>query len=184
MRAARSILVGGGMLTLCCLSSFGLAGERAGQDASEGEAAPPATAGVEQSPATAKVKAEIIVLHATNAGTGIDPGIGKMPELGDPPFSAYNSYKLLEKSELDLAKGKASDRKLPDGGKLAVTFKEATKGKKKDDATRYVLTTTIEKPDGKSFLPNLDVNATQGKYFFIAGQKYKKGILVIGIKVK
>lgn len=173
MRAARSMIMGGGLLALCCLSSLAVA---AGADLR------PVV--VAQAPNVASVKAEIVVLHATNDGKGIDPGIGKMPELGEPPFSAYNSYKLLERFELDLPKGEAKDHKLPDGGKLALKFKEATKGKKKEDPTKYVLTTTIEKPGGKEFLPNLDVNALQGKYFFIAGQKYEKGILVIGLKVK
>ncbi|NUP06429.1 MAG: hypothetical protein HOW73_10260 [Polyangiaceae bacterium] len=177
MRAARSILVSGSVLALCCLSSVSLLAA----PLSEGLSKPSEIA---QAPDASSVKAEIIVLHATNDGKGIDPSIGKMPELGEPPFSAYNSYKQLDKFELELAKGKAKDHKLPDGGKLAVTFKEATKGKKKDDPMRYVLATSIDKPDGKAFLPSLDVNALQGKYFFIAGQKYEKGILVIGIKVK
>jgi hypothetical protein len=46
-----------------------------------------------------------------------------------------------------------------------------------------VLSATIEKADGKQFLPGLDVNALKGEYFFIAGQKYNGGILVIGVKV-
>lgn len=178
MTAARSMFAGGALLALATLSSFGLAGE----------AASPRPLRVEQgAPDPAAIKAEIIVLHATNDGKGIDPNLGKMPELGEPPFSSYNSYKLIEKVELDLAKGKAIEHKLPDKGKLALTFKEMKQGAKdakKKEPTRYVLATSIEKPDGTSFLPGLDVNALQGKYFFIAGQKYEKGILVVGIKVK
>lgn len=129
------------------------------------------------------IKSEVIILHATNDNSGIDPKIGKMPELEKPPFSTYNSYKLLEKAELKLPKGEAKEHKLPDGGKLKVTFKELLKSKKKDDPAKYSLATSIEKSDGKEFA-NIAVSALQGNYFFIAGQKYKGGVLVIGIKVK
>lgn len=148
-----------------------------------GGAAPDRGVGEKPAEKAAQVKAEILVLLATNEGKGIDPSIGKLPQLGQPPFSAYNTYKLLEKAELVLPKGEAKDRKLPDGGRLALTFKDAVAGKKKDEPTRYQLSTTIEKPDGKAFLPGLDVSAMQNEYFFVAGQQHKGGILVIGIKI-
>src|SRR5690348_9964310 len=59
------------------------------------------------------VTAEVIILHATNDGSGIDPKLGKMPELGKPPFSSYNSYKLLDSQKLSVAKGGSSTVKLP-----------------------------------------------------------------------
>jgi hypothetical protein len=130
-----------------------------------------------------EVLAGVIVLHGTNDGKGIDPDIGDLPALKKPPFSAYNSYKLLEKYDLKLPKGEAKEKKLPDGGKLSLLFKDVNRGKKKEDPTKFVLSATIEKADGKQFLPGLDVNALKGEYFFIAGQKYNGGILVIGVKV-
>jgi len=42
--------------------------------------------------------AEVMVLHAANTGKGIDPRIGEMPELGNAPFSAYDSYSLLDRA--------------------------------------------------------------------------------------
>lgn len=180
IRSAKRAVLGGLVIAACALGLSPFAHEasaspladldRAGSSIQQGDAA--------------SVKAEIIVLHATNDGKGIDPSIGKMPELGKPPFSSYDTYKLLDKKELSLPKGESKEQKLPDGGKLAIKFKEHVKSKKKDDPSKFVLQTSIEKPDGKSFLPGLDVSALQGEYFFIAGQKYGKGILVIGIKVK
>src|SRR5262245_51267413 len=56
-------------------------------------------------PAQAAVFAtDVMVLHATNGGKGIDPRIGNMPELKKPPFSSYDSYELLEKKRLPLDK--------------------------------------------------------------------------------
>ncbi len=131
----------------------------------------------------ASVSAEVIILHATNDGTGIDPKIGKMPALSQPPFSSYNSYKLLERVKLPLSKGKSSTTKLPTGRDLMVSLKDVLAAKKKGEAVRYVVTASIQKPDGNSFLPLLEVNAKAGEPFFVAGQKYKGGILVIGVKV-
>ena len=36
---------------------------------------------------------------------------------------------------------------------------------------------------GTTVLPLLEVNAKAGEHFFVAGQKHKGGILVIGIKI-
>ena len=133
--------------------------------------------------APGEVAVEIVILHATNEGTGIDPKIGKMPALAQPPFSSYNSYKLLDRVKLPLAKGKSSTTKLPTGRDLMVALKDIIDPKKKDEPRRYLVTASIQKPDGNTYLPLLEVNAKPGELFFVAGQTYKGGTLVIGIKV-
>jgi hypothetical protein len=134
-------------------------------------------------PEEAPVAAEVIILHATNDGSGIDPKLGKMPELGQPPFSSYNSYKLLDRVKLSLGKGKSTTTKLPNDRVLMVSLKDVILAKKKDEAKRFVVSASIQKPGGKTFLPLLEVNARAGETFFVAGQSHKGGILVIGIKV-
>jgi hypothetical protein len=131
----------------------------------------------------APVPAEVVILHATNDGSGIDPKLGKMPELSKPPFSSYNSYKLLERVNLSLGKTKSTTTKLPNDRVLMVSLKEVILPKKKDEPRRFVVSASIQKPGGKTFLPLLEVNATAGETFFVAGQSHKGGILVIGIKV-
>jgi hypothetical protein len=133
--------------------------------------------------APVEVTVEIVILHATNDGSGIDPKIGKMPALAQPPFSSYNSYKLLDRIKLPLAKGKSTTTKLPTGRDLMVSLKDIIEPKKKDDPRRYLVTASIQKPDGNTFLPLLEVNAKPGEPFFVAGQTYKGGTVVIGIKV-
>ena len=145
----------------------------------QGPAPAPAPAKAEQ----ASVSAELVVLHATNDGTGIDAKIGPMPELAKPPFSAYNSYKLLERTKLGLSRGKPMTFKLPNQSVLQLSLKEVLASKKKDEPQRYVLSASIQQTGGDSFLPLLEVNATAGENFFVAGQKHKGGILVIGFKV-
>ncbi|MGK4002014.1 hypothetical protein WMF31_05280 [Sorangium sp. So ce1036] len=145
----------------------------------QGQAPPPAPA----QPSDAAATFELVVLHATNDGTGIDPKIGKMPELGKPPFSAYNSYKLLERTKIGVQKGKPTTTKLPDGSVLMVSLKDVLAAKKRDESKRYVISTSIQKPGGNTFLPLLEVNASAGENFFVAGQKHKGGVLVLGVKV-
>ena len=134
-------------------------------------------------PAEPSVSSDFFVLHGTNDGTGIDPKIGKMPELTKPPFSAYNSYKLLERSIATSSKSTPSTTKLPNGAILKVALKDVVEPQKKGEAKRYVMSASIQKPGGNTFLPLLEVNAKAGETFFVAGQNYKGGILVIGIKV-
>ena len=129
------------------------------------------------------ISAEVIVLHATNDGRGIDPKLGKMPELGKPPFSSYNSYQQLDRVKLSIGKGKSSKLTLPNGRDLMVSLKDIIPGKKKDEAKKYVVGASIQKSSGDTFLPLLEVNAKAGETFFVAGQTHKGGVLVIGIKV-
>src|SRR5450432_82008 len=63
--------------------------------------------------------AEVLILHATNDKKGIDPRIGKLPELSKSPFSNYDSYQLLDRVRLPLKKEEAV-LKLPNGRTLQV----------------------------------------------------------------
>jgi hypothetical protein len=150
--------------------------------AAEATPASPASPPAQDAAATC-VNAEVIVLHGTNDGTGIDPKIGKIPELSKPPFSSYNSYKLLDRPKINICKGKEVKVKLPNERELAVNLKDILAAKKKDDVTRYLVSMSINKPGGNTFLPLLEVNAKPGEWFFVAGQSYKGGMLAFGIKV-
>lgn len=132
---------------------------------------------VQQAPAAA-VSAEIMVLHGTNDGTGIDPKIGKMPALTKPPFSAYNSYKLLNRGKHQIDRGKSVSLKLPTGRDLLVTYKSVSTPAKSGEPPRYVISASIP-----SVLPNVDFNAKAGEWFFVGGPSYNGGGLVIGIKI-
>ncbi|MEZ4443479.1 MAG: hypothetical protein R3B72_30690 [Polyangiaceae bacterium] len=127
------------------------------------------------------VKAEVLVLHGTNDGKGIDPQIGDVPQLKEPPFSAYDSYKLLERGDLDLEPGKRAQKQLPTKAKLEVQLHAVEDGKK---GKRYALEASITSEAGKPVLPGVKWSASAGEYMFIAGQKYEGGILVLGIRVK
>lgn len=121
--------------------------------------------------------AEVLILHATNEQKGIDPRIGKLPELGKPPFSNYDSYQVLDRARLPLKKDAPQNQKLPNGRTLQVRLLDELG----PDTVR--LSASINRPSGKDFLPLLEVKAHAGQAFIVAGQSHKKGILVLVIRV-
>ncbi len=131
-----------------------------------------------QAPST--VSALIMVMHATQAdgGGSIDPGIGDMPQLKKPPFSAYNTYKLLDKKVLPLEKGKPVTHGLITGRTVQVTLLDVTPDH------RFHVGAAINQPGGQAFLKLLEVNASANEPFFVAGQSYQGGTLVLGITIK
>ncbi len=129
--------------------------------------------------ATERSEAEVIVLHALNDGKGIDPKIGKMPQLKQPPFSAYSSYRLLHRGRVNLVKGKDATLVLPNKGKVVLQLKSVSKTKK---GKRFVLATRIDKANGSKFFRG-EFKAKPRNIFFVAGERHGKGILVVGIRV-
>lgn len=120
--------------------------------------------------------AEVTILYATNDKKGIDPRIGRMPELEKPPFSAYDSYAFLDRTRLPLNKVEPKTLKLPNGRLLATKLVEVLA----PDVVR--LSASITQPNGKEFLPLLEVKAKLGQPFIVAGQSYERGILVLVIR--
>lgn len=125
-------------------------------------------------PPLAQISADVLVLHATNTGGGIDPSLAQLPQLKQPPFSSYNTYKKLSNPRVAVAKDKITNVPLPDQGKLSL--------KRLDVPARYKLGVNIVKGSGESFLANLEVTGDLNEIFFVAGQVYDGGILVIGIR--
>jgi len=124
--------------------------------------------------------AEIMVLHATQQpGAGsIDPSIGNMPQLKHPPFSAYNTYRLIDKKAYSIPAGTSVKHSLVNGRVLQVTLNDIA------GDGRYRVAAHIDQPDGKTFLKLLEVTAAPNEPFFVAGQSHEKGILVIGITMR
>lgn len=120
---------------------------------------------------------EVLVLHATAGDKGIDPRIGDMPELKNPPFSSYKSYELLQKIKNPLVRDDPKTSELPNGRVLQTKLVEALP----EGAVR--ISASINQPHGKTFLPLLEVKAKVGQSFIVAGQSYKGGILVLVIRV-
>jgi hypothetical protein len=140
-----------------------------------------------EQPAKAEAVADVVVLHATNGKKGIDKRIEKlpfkMPQLSQPPLSSYDSYELIESTQLALPKNVGQDLQLPDKRALQVKLEDVVAPKKPGGKPRYVLKASITKAGGKEVLPLLKVTAQPEEVFFVAGPAYKDGILVIGMRV-
>jgi hypothetical protein len=129
--------------------------------------------GDQTTPAAVAVDAEVSVIHATNdADGGIDPNIGKLPNLGN-----YKSYRLLQRTRISIRKpASPTTTTLPNQRVLAISLKDV-----KDN--QFIIDTSINQPGGTAFLPLLEVRATVNVPVFIAGQIYQGGMLIIGIKI-
>lgn len=127
--------------------------------------------------------AEMLILHATNTAGGIDPRIKHLKDqLTKPPFSAYDTYKLLSQSKQQTPDGQPVETVLPNGRTLRLTYRGPIEIKDTKEL-RYKVSASITEPKGKEFLPLLEWNAKLDDNLFVAGQSYQNGILVLGIKV-
>lgn len=120
---------------------------------------------------------EVSVLHGTHEAKDGDPRIGDMPELREAPFAKYANYQLLSRSTLPLRKGGKRQLKLPNGRLLEARLEALLP----DGSSRLVA--SINRPGASDFLPLLEVKAKPGQAFIVAGQSYKRGILVLVFKV-
>lgn len=120
---------------------------------------------------------EVSVLHGTTESKDSDPRIPELPELREGPFAKYTSYQLLSRTELALFKGNKRELKLPNGRRLEARLEDRLP----DGSLRLVA--SINRTDAKEFLPLLEVKARAGQKFIVAGQSYKRGILVLVFKV-
>lgn len=120
---------------------------------------------------------EVTVLHGTREQRASDPRIGDMPELSQGPFAKYASYQMLSRSQLRLSRGGKRQLKLPNGRLLEARLEDILA----DGSSRLVA--SINRPDANDFLPLLEVKARPGQAFIVAGQSYKRGILVLVFKV-
>ncbi len=129
-----------------------------------------------------EVPAEIMVLHATNSGGGIDPELRHLKQLQKPPFSAYDTYRLLHRHAIALRLQQPDATQLPNGRTLRTVLKAVL------PEDRFRVAASISRPprDGDKeggYLPLLEVTAKSGEAFFVAGQSFRGGILVVGIQV-
>jgi len=118
---------------------------------------------------------EVLVLHATTEPSGsIDPRIGNMPQLRRPPFSAFNTYKLLARQSMTLVKGVPTQYTLINGRVLQITLTNVLPG------PRYEIAAAINQPGGGAYINLLRVTSPPNDTFFVAGQQYRGGVIVIG----
>jgi len=137
------------------------------------------TAGA-RGPAMMVVNAEIMVLHATETpGAGsIDPAIGNLPQLRKPPMSAFNTYRLLDKRTIPIEMGRSATYTIANGRVLQVSFVEPTADH------GFHVRAAINQPGGNAYLKLLELTAKANEPFFVAGQLYNGGTLILAITLR
>lgn len=124
----------------------------------------------------ARVNGEVMVILAKAEAGEFDPKLTRMPALRKVPFDGYKSMKLLSTRDVQLSTTDAAITPLPKGRTLMLKLL----GKTPDG--RYRVQVSISKPGKRDYLPLMTVLASQAP-FFVAGQHYQGGTLVIGIRL-
>lgn len=126
---------------------------------------------------SAKTPGGVLVILASESEGPVDPSLHSVKALKEPPFNAFKSMKILSRSDLSLVEGEAHEIDLPNGRKLRITLRE----RRRDG--RFKVQVSINRPNQTDYLPLLEVIASPGEPFFVAGQKYQGGTLVVGVRV-
>jgi hypothetical protein len=136
-----------------------------------------ATFVVQNARASEPVAAEVFVILASEQQGEIEPLLANIPALRKPPFNSFHSMKVLQKFNVELKLGEPVTVALPNGRTLMLKLQQQMP----DGRSEVQL--SINRPDKKDYLPLLDVKAKKGEPFFVAGQKYQGGTLVIGVGI-
>lgn len=123
-----------------------------------------------------QVMAEVLVVLASGEDGSVDPSLSKVRALKHPPFNEYKTLKLLSRSTVKLPKEQSVDIPLPNGRTLVLRLVAQLP----DGRSKVQL--SISRPKRKDYLPLLEVIVSTGEPFFVAGQKYEGGTLVLGIR--
>jgi hypothetical protein len=126
---------------------------------------------------TSSVPAEVLVVLAKEEPGKIDPQLQKLTALRRPPFNSFRSMKILSRPKLKLTPGKDALVSLPNGRRMKLTLLRVMPD------GRYKVKAAINRPDKSDYLPLLQVVASAGDPFFVAGQTYQGGTLVVGVIV-
>lgn len=132
---------------------------------------------VSEARASGSVEAEVFVVLASEKAGEIAPALANIKALRQPPFSSFRTMEVLQKSNVEVKKGDPVTVTLPNGRRLMLKLQQQMP----DGRSKVQL--SINRPNEKDYLPLLEVIAKQGEPFFVAGQKFQGGTLVIGVRI-
>lgn len=123
------------------------------------------------------VPAQVLIVLASNLPGVRDPRLADVPALRRPPFDGYTTMALLSSPNIELRVGEPREVPLPNGRRVRIVLREITA------EGRFRLQVSINRPGEQDYLPELNVVASPGDPFFVAGQSYQAGTLVIGFRL-
>jgi hypothetical protein len=122
--------------------------------------------------AQATVPAEVMVILASESPGTIAPELSGIAALRQPPFSSFPSMSLLATHPISLTLGTPIEVPLPNGRVLSVVVEE------RSEDGRYRARVAI--PD---YLRGFEVRAAPCEPFFLAGQAFSGGRLILGVRI-
>jgi len=145
---------------------------------SSASAQPPTTATATAAPTgTPSVSAQVVVILAREIAGVIDPRLTGLTALREAPFSAFHSMDIWSEHSLTLTQGVPVTVDLPNGRVIQLVLEEVTA-----DGRNHVRV-SINRREQSDYLPVLEVAAPPGDPFFVAGQNFMGGMLVIGVSM-
>ncbi|MCA9614750.1 MAG: hypothetical protein H6721_22395 [Sandaracinus sp.] len=120
---------------------------------------------------------EVVVVLAKEAPGTIAPELAELTALRRPPFDSFRSMEVLERRGLSLRVGTPAEVVLPNGRKLRIELQRI------GPDGRFRVKVSIQREGEQDYLPLLQVVASPGDPFFVAGQSHQGGTLVIGIRL-
>ncbi len=124
-----------------------------------------------------EVAGEVLVILASERVGEIDPALATMQALRQPPFSAYHTMQLLARPGIRLVVGEPQNVPLPNGRVLQLMLESVT------PEGRYRVRVSINRPEQQDYLPLVEIVAPPGDPFFLAGQNFMGGTLVLGVRL-
>ena len=124
-----------------------------------------------------RVPAEVLIVLAKEKSGKIDPQLKAEEALNRSPWNSFRSMQVLSLHKLSLPIGKDTSLSLPNGRQVDIHLLRVLPNH------QYLIQTSIRKSKKTTPLPLLKVAACADKPFFIAGQDYQAGILLVGITV-
>ncbi len=126
---------------------------------------------------TSTVQGEVLVVLAHETEGSIDPALASISALRRPPFNAFHSMQLLARTPIQLTTTTPATVPLPNGRVVRLELDgQASEG-------RYRVRVSINSPGETDYLPLLTIVVTPGEPFFVAGQNWDAGTLVIGFRI-
>jgi len=125
----------------------------------------------------AGIRGQVTVVLAKEEAGEIDASLRSMAALTRPPFSSYRSMSVLSRERLTLRTGHPQQVSLPNGRTLQVELQRIMPD------GRFRVRVSINRPGRQDYLPLLTVVAAPGDPFFVAGQGFSGGTLVIGVEL-
>lgn len=124
---------------------------------------------------TPAVHADVVVILAKEEPGTIDPSLAAVGALQRPPFNTFRSMRVLSRPRVTLRTDQDVDIALPNGRQLRLRIQQVMPD------GRLRVRVSINRPNQSDYLPLLQVLASPGDPFFVAGQAHDGGTLVIGI---